>query len=634
MPRTEEASNKRKTFRERLATIKRAWPEAMEVARPQAKLWVLGLTLMLINRLCGLVLPGAPKVLLDQAFPQHDRVLLFKIIAAVLAATTIQGITSYALTQTISKAGQRTIAQLRIKIHDHVSRLPVRYYDNHKSGEVVSRVMNDVEGVRNLFGTGMVEFIGGIVTASLAFTILLYLNWRMTAAIGAFLSLFAFVMIKSFSVLRPIFKQRQKLTAEVSGRLTESAAGIRVVKSYAGEDAERSLFAKGVADLLDNVMRTINAISIVSLTTSILLGVLGSAILFVGGNQLMSGGLTTGQFISYLLYLGFMIAPVGSIVMIGTNMSEAFAGLERMREVLSEPREDEEEAAKKPIGRVTGRVEFVDLSFEYDPGKIVLHNISFVAEPGQVTALVGPSGGGKSTITGLISAFYKPLSGSILIDGQDLTTIRLRDYRSQMGAVLQDNFLFAGTVKENILYSRPTATDAEVREAARLAHAAEFVEAFPDGFETIIGERGVKLSGGQRQRIAIARALLGEPRLLILDEATSALDSESEHAIQQGLATLMAGRTTFVIAHRLSTIRGAHQILVIEDGRIVERGKHAELLAKRGRYFDMYSRQHGVEENLFVVPGDKVPEEEPDADEDTKKRVGNTDKLSKLLSGE
>jgi len=580
--------------REAWQTFRRTLPDAIELAKPQAKLWALGLCVLMIGRVASLALPYAPKLVIDEVIPNKDFNLLLQIIGVVIVATIVQGSCAFLLTQTISKAGQRLIAALRLKVHTHVARLPLRYFDSHKTGEVTSRVMNDVEGVKYLVGTGMVEFLGGLLTAAMAFGILIYLNWQMTLAIGICLVVFGGIMIKVFSVMGPIFKERAKLTGDVTGRLTESIGGIRVVKAYNTESAERAVFAEGVQSLLANILKTINAISIVALISAVMLGIFGASIMLIGGKQMMDGTMSTGVFISYVLYLGFLIAPISGVVMVSTELSQVFAGLERMKEVLGEKPEDEGDEARKHLPSVAGEVVFDRVHFEYEAGKPVLTDLSFTAKPGTVTALVGHSGSGKSTTIGLVAAFHRPTGGRILIDGEDLSEVRLHDYRGFLGCVLQENFLFSGTLRENILYARPTATEEEVREAARLAYCDEFIVTLPKGFETIIGERGVKLSGGQRQRVAIARALLADPRLLILDEATSALDSESEAAIQAGLLQLMKGRTTFVIAHRLSTIRHADQILVLDHGRLIEQGTHAELIARRSRYYEMYSLQYAV----------------------------------------
>lgn len=626
----EKKLSRREQRKKNWQTIKRNIPAAIDLMKPYRRLWLFGLLMLLISKAAGLVLPGTPKILIDHVLPEQSMAALNWLIGAVLAATMVQGLATFALTQTISKAGQRLIAELRVRVHNHISRLALRYFDNHKSGEIVSRVMNDAEGVRNLVGTGMIEFAGGIVTAVFGFAILLYLNWQLTLVLLIFILLFVAILIKAFTVLAPIFRKRQEVVAGVSGRLTESISGVRVVKAYTAEETERRVFAKGVDAILTQLLRTINAISYVALSSAVLLGALGAAILFIGGRQLLDGEMTSGEFISYLLYLGFMIAPISSIMMIGTQFSEAFAGIERINEVLEvSPEEHEKDKAEMPP--IKGEVEFRNVAFAYDEGKPVLHDVSFSAAPGTVTALVGPSGSGKSTLMSLIAAFYHPQSGAVCIDNIDISGVRLYDYRNQLGVVLQENFLFDGTVRENLLYVRPEATENQVREAAGAAHCLEFVEAFPDGFDTLIGERGVKLSGGQRQRLAIARALLADPRLLLLDEATSALDSESEAYIQEALGRLMEGRTTFVIAHRLSTIRHADQILVLDGGRLVERGTHQELLARKGKYFDMYTRQHGLEETLFV---DEQAKEEAESVEEKDVRKERMARLSKLLSGE
>ena len=632
MTQAHTSNQKRKSFKERMATVRRAWPDAVEIIRPHAGLWALGLGLLVVGRVAGLVLPATPKFLIDDAIPNRDMGLLYTIIGVVLAAVLVQGVANFALTQTISKAGQRLIADLRIKLHRHVSRLPVRYFDRTKSGEIVSRVLNDVEGVRNLIGTGMVEFLGGVIAATLTFAILLYLNWQLTLVIAIFIFAFIVLVVGTFWFLGPVFRQRQEQLADVTGRLTESVGGIRVVKSYNREDVERQVFTGGVHKLMYIIFRTINAISLIALMSSILLGLLAATILYFGGRQMIVGTMTTGDFISYVLYLGFLIAPLSSVVMIGTQLSEAFAGLERMREVLSVEPEDVDGEPRQPIGRIRGEVVFEDVEFEYEPGKPVLRNVSFAAGPGSVTALVGPSGSGKSTLIGLIASFHAATRGRVLVDGTDISRVDLGAYRSQLGCVLQETFLFAGTIRENVLYGRPDATEDQVVKAARMAHCLEFTEKFPDGLDTVIGERGVRLSGGQRQRLAIARALLADPRLLILDEATSALDTESEAAIQNALAALMTGRTTFVIAHRLSTIRHADNILVMEDGEVVESGTHKELLLRRGRYFDMYRRQVDFGDGLFLFE----EENEPDGDDSTRKeeKKRRTDALSRILSGE
>jgi subfamily B ATP-binding cassette protein MsbA len=514
------------------------------------------------------------------------------------------------LTQLLSKAAQRLIAELRRKVQSHVARLPLRFYDANKTGTLVSRIMNDVEGIRNLIGTGLVEFVGGLLTAAFSLIVLLRISSLMTGLALAFIVVFAVALQKAFKSIRPIFRERSKINAEVTGRLTESLGGVRVVKGYHAEAREEGVFAGGVARLLGNVLKTLTATSLMGLSASVLLGCVGAVVMFVGTRQIFAGKISLGDFVTFTAFLAFLIAPVAQIVSIGTQLTEALAGLERTREVLAESREQDDPRRTIALGPIEGHVKFDNVNFEYEPGKPVLTDVSFDARPDTATALVGPSGSGKSTIIGLIAAFYTPTRGLVSVDGVDLSTVRLESYRTQLGVVLQDTFLFDGTIRENVAFGRPGATDAEVLEACRIARVDEFAERFAEQYETIVGERGVKLSGGQRQRVSIARAILADPRILILDEATSSLDSESEALIQEGLRFLMRKRTTFVIAHRLSTIRRADQILVVQDGRILERGDHESLYAARGRYYDLYTKQHGVEANLFLAPGegDETPE--------------------------
>jgi ABC-type multidrug transport system fused ATPase/permease subunit len=572
--------------------------------RPRRWLLTFGFGLMIINRVAALVLPYSTKFLIDTVINKHHLNQLQPLVLLVLAATVIQGLTSFSLTQLLSKAAQRLIAELREQVQVHISRLPVAFYDSNKTGNLVSRIMSDVEGVRNLLGTGLVDFAGGLVTSGIALVLLFRTSAQMTMiAVGSLLC-FAVALNKAFSTIRPIFRERGKINAEVTGRLTESLGGVRVIKGYHAEEREEAVFSSGVRRLLDNVMRTLTATSVMSLSASVLLGAVGAVTMYVGAHQIAAGTLTVGGFFSYTLLLGFLVAPIMQIVSIGTQLTEALAGLERTQEILRERPEDRDPNRSVALRDIVGRIEFDDVSFSYDGVHQVLHHISFRAEPGSVTALVGSSGSGKSTTIGLISAFYVPTKGKISVDGIDLSTVRLDSYRTRLGVVLQESFLFDGTIRENVSFSRPGASEADVLRACRIARVDEFAESFADKYDTVVGERGVKLSGGQRQRISIARAILAEPRILILDEATSSLDSESEEMIQHGLSYLMQGRTTFVIAHRLSTIRRADQILVMEQGRIVERGTHAQLYAAQGRYYDLYTKQHGVEENLFLAPGE------------------------------
>jgi len=579
-------------------------PIVWELTRPRLGLLSVGFLLMIVNRVASLVLPYSTKFLFDSVIPKHSLQLLNRLVMFVLGATIIQGITSFSLTQLLSKEAQRLITELRQRVQAHISRLPVAFYDVNKTGMLVSRIMSDVEGVRNLLGTGLVDFTGGLLTSGIALVLLVRISPAMTFIALGFLLCFAIALTKAFGTIRPIFRERGKINAEVTGRLTESLGGVRVIKGYHAEEREEAVFAKGVKRLLDNVMRTLTATSVMSLSASVLLGIVGAVVTFVGARQIMAGTMSIGGLVSYTALLAFLIAPMAQAVGIGTQLTEALAGLERTQELLRERPEDQDPNRSVPLRDIVGQIEFDNVSFSYDGVHEVLHDISFRADPGTVTALVGSSGSGKSTTIGLISAFYVPSKGRILVDGTDLSTVRLDSFRTRLGVVLQESFLFDGTIRDNVAFSRPDASDEEIMRACRIARVDEFAESFANKYDTVVGERGVKLSGGQRQRISIARAILAEPRILILDEATSSLDSESEQMIQHGLSYLMKGRTTFVIAHRLSTIRRADQILVMEQGKIVERGTHEQLYAAQGRYYDLYTRQHGVEENLFLAPGE------------------------------
>jgi ABC-type multidrug transport system fused ATPase/permease subunit len=587
-----------------VARLKTLLPEVWQLMTPRRGILAMGFVLMVINRLSGLVLPASTKYLVDDVVGKKQVHLLLPLILVVLGATVIQGITSYSLTQLLSVAAQKLIAELRQKVQAHIGRLPVSYFDANRSGTLVSRIMSDVEGIRNLIGTGLVEFAGGILTAIISFVILMTISARMTVIALVLVLSFAYFLQRALSKIRPIFKERGKITAEVTGRLTEFLGGIRVVKGYNAEEREESVFAQGVGRLLDNVLKTLSSISLMTLSATLLLGIVSSLVMYIGGRQILAGTLTLGDFFKYTAFLALLVAPVFQIVAIGTQLSEALAGLERTREVMGEQQEDKDPRRTIVLPKIRGSVRFDHVDFSYEAGKPVLHDISFESAPGTVTALVGSSGSGKSTIISLITAFNTPNAGTVWIDETDLSQVNLASFRSQLGVVLQESFLFDGTIRDNVAFSRPMAPDAQIREACRIANVDEFVSRFAEGYDTIVGERGVKLSGGQRQRVSIARAILADPRILILDEATSSLDSESEALIQEGLSFLMQGRTTFVIAHRLSTIRRADQILVIENGRIAERGNHGELYSAEGRYFDLYTRQHGLERNLFLAPGE------------------------------
>ena len=591
--------------------LKKVLPEVWKLIKPRRWLILGSFCLMIVNRACSFVLPLSAKTLINGVMVGHNMQLLPRIISAVAAATFVQGISSYSLTQLLSTEGQRLISQLRTEVQSHIGRLPVAFYDENRTGTLVARIMTDVEGVRNLVGTGLLDFVGGILTAIIAFFLMIHINARMTLLTFCIMAVFGLILQRAFKTIRPIFRERAKINAEVTGRLTESLGGVRVVKGYHAEESEAGVFAKGVHRLLDNVISSLRAQSLMTLSSTVVLGVVGGLIMYIGAHESAAHRLDVGGYVTFTMLLAFMIAPIAQLVSIGTQLTEALAGLDRTTEILNEREEDSEPGRKVELGLVRGDLQFEDVVFEYEKDKPVLHGITFESKPGSVTALVGSSGSGKSTIISLVCGFHTATAGQILIDGMDLATVRLSSFREQLGVVLQETFLFDGTIRENVKFSRPSATEAQLMEACRIARVDEFAERFPEGYDTVVGERGVKLSGGQRQRISIARAILADPRILILDEATSSLDSESEAMIQGGLNHLMKGRTTFVIAHRLSTIRRADQILVIEGGLILERGTHESLYRLGGRYHDLYTRQHGLEMNLFLAPGegDKVEEE-------------------------
>jgi subfamily B ATP-binding cassette protein MsbA len=588
-----------------------ALAEARELLRRQRRRLAIAFGLMLVGRTAGLVLPASSKYLIDEVVGRGNIALLLPLALAAGAATLIQAATSFGLSQLLGVEAQRQIAEMRKRLHAHVLRLPTGYFDSAKSGELIARVMNDAEGIRNLVGTGLVQLAGGLLTAALAFGVLLWLNWQLTAAILVVLAAFGGGLAWAFRKLRPIFRERSKIQAEVTGRLGESMGGVRVVKAYTAEPEEERVFSGGIDRLFRNIRSTMVGISALTAGSTALLGVVGTVMMLAGGRAVLSGAMTLGDLVMYVFFTGLLVAPVAEIAAIGTQLTEAFAGLDRIREIFGRATEDEEDADRAPVASVAGDVAFETVGFEYEAGVPVLADVSFHAAAGSTTALVGSSGSGKSTLIGLVLAFHRPKLGRILIDGRDLATLRVREYRRHLGAVFQENFLFDGTIAENIAYARPAAPRAQVLAAAAVAHCDEFVTRFEKGYETVVGERGVKLSGGQRQRVAIARAILADPAILILDEATSSLDSESEALIQDGLARLRQGRTTFVIAHRLSTIRAADQILVIEAGRVAERGTHAELFAAGGRYRQLHDRQYLLESDRFVNPGeDFTPEPE------------------------
>lgn len=619
-----------------------AWAEARRIMWGARWRLLVGSLLMLVSRLAGMVLPASTKYIGDEIFTNKRFELLKWIALAIGISTLIQGVTSFALSQILGVAAQLAITNMRMRVQRHIERLPISYFDSTQSGQLISRIMNDAEGIRNLVGTGLGQLLGSIVTAAISIGVLFYLNWRLTAATMVVLIIFGSALMYAFKVLRPVFRERGEITALVTGRLTESLGGIRIVKAYTAEKREELSFARGAHKLFRNIAKTVTGVSAIGSFSSIVIGAVAVVMILIGGSAVQAETMTLGDFLMYISFTFLLAIPVFELTSIGTQITEALAGLDRIREVLAMTTEDDTDKLKSPLPTIEGTIDFEDVYFEYDAGVPVLKGVSFHSPAGTTTALVGSSGSGKSTILSLVLNFIQPTRsadtpirttesteenenlgladksvrspGTIKIDGKDLQSVKLRDYRRHLGVVLQDNFLFDGTILENIRFSNPEANLDEIKEVCRVANADEFIEKFPNGYDTIVGERGVKLSGGQRQRIAIARALLADPRILILDEATSSLDSESEAMIQDGLATLRAGRTTFVIAHRLSTIRAADQILVIEEGEVVEHGTHRELIAQDGRYKQLHDRQYRLETDRFINPGeDFTPNAEGEA---------------------
>jgi subfamily B ATP-binding cassette protein MsbA len=588
-----------------------AWREARELMWARRGRLALGFLLMLINRLSGLVLPATSKYLIDDVIGKGRVDLLPTLAWAVFGATVVQAATSFGLSQILGVAAQKAITDMRRRVEEHVMRLPVRYFDTTQTGVLISRVMNDAEGIRNLVGTGLVQLVGGIVTAIFALAALVYLNWQLTVATIVVLALFGGVLGWAFKTLRPLFRDRGKIQAELTGRLNQALGGVRVVKTYTAERREDLIFTKGAHKLFRNVAKSMTGVSGITAFSSVVIGAIGIVMIVVGGNSILSGAMTLGDLFAYIFFTGLLAMPVIQIASIGTQITEAFAGLDRIHEILDTAREDADDKNRTPLDELHGDIEFDHVWFEYNEGVPVLKDVTFTARAGTTTALVGSSGSGKSTLISLVMAFNRPTKGAVRADGRDLQTLRLAEYRHHLGVVLQDNFLFDGTVAENIRYGSPHATLEDVKRVSRIAHADEFIDKFEKQYDTVVGERGVRLSGGQRQRVAIARAILADPRVLLLDEATSSLDSESEMMIQDGLRSLRKGRTTFVIAHRLSTIRSADQILVLEGGEIVERGTHEQLLARAGRYRQLYDKQYHFEQDRFINPGEDFTPEPP-----------------------
>ncbi len=589
-----------------------AWAEARTLVRTHRNRLVLGMGLMLISRGAGFVVPAMSAYVVDDVIGNGQSDLLVWLALGAAAATLVQASTGFALSQVLGVAAQRAITEMRKRVQRHVTRLPVSYFDSTKTGVLISRVMTDAEGIRNLVGTGLAQLVGGFLTATVGLAALFYLNWRLTVVTLSILVLFGLVMTTMFKKLRPLFRERGKINAEVTGRLGETLGGVRIIKAYSVEKREQLVFAKGAHRLLRNVAQTVTGVSASTSAASLAIGMIGALMILMGGRAIIAGDWTVGAMLQYMVFTGVVVAPVISIASIGTQITEAFAGLDRIREILGTSTELDEDASRASIEELHGDIALDGVTFAYNEGEPVLRDVSLSASAGTTTALVGSSGSGKSTLVSLVMAFNRPQEGRVLVDGRDLSTLKLADFRRQLGVVLQENFLFDGSVASNISFARRHATRAEIEEVSRIAHADDFIRGFPEGYDTIVGERGIKLSGGQRQRVAIARAILADPRILILDEATSSLDSESESLIQDGLRALRRGRTTFVIAHRLSTIQSADQIVVLEHGQIVERGTHAELLAAAGRYRELYDTQYRFEEDRFINPGeDFTPEPEP-----------------------
>ncbi|MCU1288324.1 MAG: putative multidrug export ATP-binding/permease protein [Acidobacteria bacterium] len=595
-----------------------AWVEAKNLIWNARWRLFIGSVLMLVSRLAGMVLPASTKYIGDEVFVNRRYELLKWIALAIGISSLIQALTSFALSQILGVAAQRAITDMRKRVQQRIERLPISYFDSTQSGQLISRIMNDAEGIRNLVGTGLGQILGSVVTAAIAVVVLFYINWQLTAATIVVLAAFGGVLAYAFKKLRPIFRERNVINAEVTGRLSESLGGIRIVKAYTAEKREELSFARGAHRLFRNIAKSLTGVSAVSAFSSLVIGAISVVMILIGGSAVENGTMSLGDFLMYISFTFLLALPIVELTSIGTQITDAFAGLDRIREVMEMDTEDEEDANRQPLPSVQGTISFENVGFEYEKHVPVLKNVSFYSEAGATTALVGSSGSGKSTILSLVLNFIQPNTGKIKIDGKDLQQVKLRDYRRHLGVVLQDNFLFDGTVLDNIRFSNPEASFEEIKEVCRVANADEFIEKFPESYNTIVGERGVKLSGGQRQRIAIARALLANPRILILDEATSSLDSESEALIQEGLNRLRQGRTTFVIAHRLSTIRSADQILVVEAGEIRERGTHEELIAKNGRYKQLYDKQYSFEQNLFVNPGEDFTSKKTDAMAQTK----------------